>query len=250
MKKAKLLIIPLLSTFLAGCASSSIAGQYVFQMGKTKGSHFGIYLTLTDEVVKDESQATIGKKLSFQFALMSGTDTPQVEANAETAAQVEATKALGQSLIRAANKDPEIPSDIGDFSLVGYYVHNPELVQKDDEGNDIIPVGVSSIKYTTTDGKEESIDVPIPPSSVEKIVYNTYSGNTFTLVTPVSITDALLQIYWYGYDFENFEEVTPHAVGTSPTDEEVNEINKTYPDKHSGKKFRKFHKLHMGLTKY
>jgi len=90
MKKAKLLIIPLLSTFLAGCASSSIAGQYVFQMGKTKGSHFGIYLTLTDEVVKDESQATIGKKLSFQFALMSGTDTPQVEANAETAAQVEA----------------------------------------------------------------------------------------------------------------------------------------------------------------
>lgn len=250
MKRHNLLTLPLLTSFLVGCSSSSISGYYQFQMGKSNDTHFGIYLMLSDEIVKDEFENNLGKRLDFEFALETGMEEPDEQAvNA-----FNASKAVAKTLIRAANDandyTEDIPTEIGDFGIQGYYVHNPELIQKDDKGEEIIPVGITGISYDDDEGKRQVIDgFTLPPEFVEKLIYNTYSSSVFTMVLPVSIEDCLLQLYWYGFDIENFEDVEVHAVGTSPTSEEIAAINLTYPLNHGGRMFRNFYKVHMGLSK-
>lgn len=256
MKKSKFVVLPLLASFLAGCSNSSIVGNYVFQLGKTTGTHYGIYLNLTDEVLKDEAtQELLGKKMDFDFALSGINGNPDPAKLAE----YEAAKTVGEITLFALDtiaEESDIPeqAEIGNFSFSGYYVHNPELVEKDDEGNVIVPIGITSLKIELDDGSVLFEDkLGITPDILDKVIYNTWSGSTFTLVAPVSFDDALLQLYWYGIDFDfttfEFKESEPHQVGTSPTKDDINRINQTYPDTHLGRKFRAFHKVHMGLSK-
>ena len=74
MKKLPILLVSLLS-MLTACNSDSIAGKYGFQMGKEKGTHFGIYLTLTDEFFTLPSQPEVTdkyKKCEYSFSFGSG----------------------------------------------------------------------------------------------------------------------------------------------------------------------------------
>lgn len=240
MKKSKFLILPLLGFFLAGCSSSSIKGEYVFQLGKDKGTHFGIYLNLTDDLAYNEEQELLGKKYTLDFALQG------MAPENGGAAELFAAKDLGNNIKKAAEPSYDPSKADNDFALEGYYVHNPDLKNLDSEGNEIIPIGITKL-VDKEDGS--SADIPISEELVEKILYSTISDSTFTLVIPVSFEDILLQIYWYGYDIRTLSLVTPHKVGSNPSQAEIDEINKTYPDSHGGEKFRAFHKLHMGLTK-
>ena len=47
---------------LSACNKKSIAGIYGFQMGKEKGTHFGIFLKLTDKYITLSSQPEETKK--------------------------------------------------------------------------------------------------------------------------------------------------------------------------------------------
>ena len=63
-----------------------------------------------------------------------------------------------------------------------------------------------------------------------------YYKDSVSVTVPVSLTDLMFQLYWYGHDlFDILEEypVKEHELGTHPTKEEVEEINKTYnsPDR-------------------
>ena len=60
-----------ISSLLTACSQKSIAGTYGFQLGKEKGTHFGIYLNLSDKKFKDEEHPEIdakAKKCSFSFS--------------------------------------------------------------------------------------------------------------------------------------------------------------------------------------
>lgn len=244
MKKSKFLILPLLGLFLMSCSKSSMAGDYVFQMGKDKGTHFGIYLQLTDDIVTNETtEEILGKKFKLNFALQGMSQDEDVEDESE----LEEAKNMQRGIARAVTPSIDPTQTDNDFSLEGYYVHNPELKKKDSEGNEIVDIGITHIVFES----DEGIDIPLEIDSylIEKILYSTISGSTFTLVLPVSFEDILLQLYWYGVDILGSDTPAAHAVGTTPTQEDIDAINQVYPASHGGEKFRQIHRLHMGLAK-
>ena len=63
------------SMLLTACNKNGIAGKYGFQMGKENGTHFGFYITLTDEYTTLESQPEVTdkyKKCEFSFSMETG----------------------------------------------------------------------------------------------------------------------------------------------------------------------------------
>ena len=106
--------------------------------------------------------------------------------------------------------------------------------------------------------------ISIDYAMTEKIIFSEIDKKSLYLTVPVSLDDFMFQLYWYGYDFQfdvlndRYEMVKDpeggHEVGTHPTQEEVDEINKTYPDNHvesesSKINYRDFHALTLGLKK-
>lgn len=243
MKISKLIFIPLLAVLLASCSSSSIEGKYVFQMGKTQGTHFGIELLLTNEQVKKD-ETVLGKKMTLDFDL-DMTTFSSTESNG--------VKSLASGVTKASNNSETEDLVDNSFGFDGYYVYDASNAKKDAEGNDLVGIGITQlfdIRYDE-EGKriKDAIPLDIPATVFDKVIYSTISGSTFTLVIPVSLDDLVFQLYWYGIDLLGKDTPTEHSVGSTPKQNEIDKINETYPDGHDGKLFRKFHQLHMGLTK-
>lgn len=256
-KKSALFIslVPL----LVSCGTNSIAGRYGFQMGKEKGTHFGLFVTLTDKytTIESEPEKTNFYKLCELSGTISSSDGSSAMANIVTIIGT----ILGQE---------------GDMFTVPAYYYKSGKVTKTGEEEIKIGIDFSFIKNIfDTSETEEPSDITFPelkPEMIEKLIYTTYNGNVLTLNIPVSQNDILYQLYWYGIDLAYNEEqglyttessYGVHEIGTHPTAEDVTKINETYKDDHaqvaelfatldfdiSFNSYRDYHTLGMGLLK-
>ena len=246
MKLKKILSLLFLTPLVISCNNNSMAGTYKFQMGKEKGTHFGLFLELKDnpytayEDVKDCKELELSFDASF------------------------ATEELGSILDLLKNEE-------GKFALDGYYRLEKE---KTKAGEQRMVFGLSfmyifktfedfykeSMGDDLTEEQKNNINLLDNINLIQSIVYATYMTGEVNIYVPVSIPDVYYQLYWYGYDVQvdetsyaiNLVETPKHEVGTEPTKEEVEQINKTFADTHAGKiytSYRAFHDLKLTLIK-
>lgn len=109
----------------------------------------------------------------------------------------------------------------------------------DEEGSSSDPESSSSSEVLSSDpessssSEESSSQQPlvIPSEFLDDILIATYSSNSISITVPVSLTDLMYQLYWYGFDLLSMEEEQPlvhHQHGTHPTQEDIDKINETY----------------------
>lgn len=251
--------------FLFGCTKKSIAGTYSFQMGKETGTHFGLFLNLKDEAYDEEEMEEKGlKEFELSFDMKNGKDDED--------------SPLIQDIIDIF-KDKD-----GKASILGYY---KLLEEKNRSGENRLKLGISfgyivakieeNFGIELDDDDRREIDKLGDVQIIQKLLYATYKDNLVNIYIPVSVEDALFQLYWYGIDiqFKHSDPADPdspshlevvymegedvHDFGTNPTQEDVDKINLTYPDNHAvfeeldffeiHAEYRNFHQVKMGLTK-
>ena len=255
MKRAFIIVIAFvfLAVTLVGCrANNPYVGEYKFQLGKDNGTHFAISLKMTDEDYVDDEGNTRGKK--FEFRVVSGDGSSTASATAS------ATADTGDSneSIQAVPDQSDLLTEISNFVFLGYYnvvereVEVPTARRSEDKKYVRIGfTGIKSVNYEVDDDDLDGFD--IPPDIIEKIMYIEIDNKTANVVVPVSTDDLMFQLYWYGvaFDVETFDfiDLPEHEIGTHPTQEQIDEINKTYPASHDGKVYRDFHTMKMGLSK-
>ena len=239
---------------LSSCGKKSIAGTYGFQMGKEKGTHFGIFLKLTDKYITLSSQPEETKKYKeceYSFALKNGE-----EDESETVTNI--ITLLAQFL-----------QQDGDLIKVPGYYYMGNKIPKSDATELKMGIDFNFIKDIVDDVDTSEEEFPVlTPETIEKIVYTTYSNNTITMYIPVGQEDAIFQLYWYGIDLYKDSEgdilintdLPAHDPGTHPTKEDIDEINKDnkYGEEHSWlgpligadlSSYRDFYTVAMGLVK-
>ena len=241
------------SMLLTACNKNGIAGKYGFQMGKEQGTHFGIYLELTNNYVTLDSEPDVTNKYKeciYSFALKQGDD--------EESESVSSVVDLIGTFLGQEDKDI--------VTVPGYY-YQGEHIGRSKEYELKMGIDFKFLKERLDDIDDGDLEFPVlSPDTVEKIVYTKYSKNMVTMYIPVSEQDIIFQLYWYGIDITyNSEDgvrinkdVTPHPVGSHPTKEEVAEINQTYGTAHKEladlinidlSTYRDYYTLAMGLIK-
>ena len=279
IKKSLLLLASLLS--LTSCGEKQIDGVYSFQLGKDGGTHFGVYLNLTNEIFKE---GKTGKKFELSFD-----------------ADLKSMESMGShSLIDIEKIKQLFPEFVKDDKLIidGYYLLSGRLNRLQEEilafGLDldkIYDAVARAYKEETGDdfpiSKEDFLEI-IKDDLVEDIIYASYKTETVNLYVPVSLEDAYLQLYWYGYDIRlnlgsvlsdlNFKSrepeseeqnnekiievivnedwVTNHELGSHPTDkayiEHFEEFKAVFDETHKDQwvtTFRDYYTLQMGMIK-
>lgn len=243
----KKVLVPLVATpmLLASCKPLSFVGRYSFIMGKSNDSHIGIVLELTGEDYTENP--SLGKKFSL---------TLDSEINKKEKALVnytfEGEEGQGDESNTEVGED-DIPFDIfsgGDFSLSGYYSVGST---KNKDGYYNLALGARLID------PEQFDIIEVPDEIVSDIIIAEINSSSIKATIPVSITDLMYQLYWYGWDIsidiETFvikiekHSGETHNHGTHPTSDDIERINKTFPEDHFGLEFRDFDCLTMGLNK-
>ena len=269
MKLKKLILLTPMLISLAACngGETSYAGTYSFQLGSDSGTHAGIHLTLTDEVVPDmEIEA---KKFSIQFDVSGG-----------AGAGILGSLGHIDDILKAINSGEKI--DIDDLEETYTDVKDTAIDIIKDETEDK-PITIDGYYYTKEVEKEtrlmmgislDAYDIDISDEIVEKVMFATITTEQVNVVIPVSIKDFLYQLYWYGYRVAGIDSLLEpvslpnenpfmhyNEVGTHPTAEDVEEIQKyqkkRQEDKPDGYELGEFiyndyfnyHTLSMGLAK-
>lgn len=253
MKIKKLLVLGSMLPLITSCGNKSIAGTYYFQMGKEKGTHFGLFLDLSDDAYTEHEEVVDCKNmaLSFNASFPSGdSEETQEEMNS----------------ILDFLKDEN-----GNFSLKGYYKLGDEY-NKAGEQRLVVGFNFLYILETFESGYESIAEEPMPDDLksaldilnntglIQSLLYATYSSDGVNCYIPVSLDDVYYQLYWYGYDVqinkETYEiklvDVTKHDFGTNPTKDDVDAINETFKTDHAGLAFttyRAFNDLKLTLLK-
>ena len=229
-KYTPILLISALS-LLTSCDMNSIAGTYSFQMGKDTGTHFGLYLNLTDEYMNLEDAPGENekyKKCEYKFSLGAKED----DSNDDLISLVQ----MLSNMINGEEKNEII--------VPGYYYKTDK---KTKDGQTELKMGVEFSfvnKVLEDNGLADDFELGVPtlgPDIIEKLVYTTYADQTVTMYIPVSEIDIMFQLYWYGIDFAINDDddlvivdssYGAHEVGTHPTKEDIDKINETYEEEH------------------
>lgn len=252
MKLKKLLILGSMLPLITSCGKNSIAGTYAFQMGKEKGTHFGLFMNLSDDPYTEQDGLTGYKQMTFSFNV----SFPEGDS--------EQTQDEMKSILDFF-KDED-----GNFSLNGYYKLGDE---RNKAGEQRLIIGFYFF-YMLEKFEEvyESTEEELPESTktalnilnnsdlIQSIMYATYTSDGVNAYIPVSLEDVYYQLYWYGYDIQidaettdiKLVEVYQHDFGTNPTKDDVAEINKTFEADHKGMMFttyRAFNDLKLTLLK-
>ncbi len=250
MKKA--ILFASLIPALCSCSTSSIAGTYGFQLGKETGTHFGVYLKMTDKAYVPSNPDEATDEQFKQFNMTVTVKTPI---------------------------ESEMMTDIDRFlsyfkdGLPGYYRLTNE---KNDKQEQRVKVGfdfesmLTTIKaaYETETGEsfpvaDDDLNDLNDSKLIQSLLYVTYKEDKLNFYVPVSLADVYYQLYWYGIDIkmslDDFEivDVTPHPVGSKPTKEEIAVINETFEADHEGcffftealNQYRCFNQVTLGLVK-
>lgn len=244
MKKKLFNPLILVGVLLTGCSSNAIYGTYSFQMGKDNGFHLKAQMVLSKEDYQKDDVID-GKQFTFTLDIGS---TPQEDKNS--------MNRYDKAILDSNNEDSDI--DISSlisflpnpFSLEGHY----SLGEKTSKGRRKL-----NLSFTILDDIEDLLDIILGEENdsseeiVNYLVYVEMSNSNIYFTIPVSLDDIIFQLYWYGYDIDNTEEIisrtTPHSFGSVPSLEDIELINQTYPSSHDGKKYRIFHTLELGLIK-
>lgn len=218
-------LLPFVGVMCLASCEQSIYGTYSFQLGSNKGTHFGIYLTLSDEHPEgseDNKYKLLIETSGLNGAGFSDNDEDEVSMYAKT---------LDQAFSKnEASQDNDEPIEIDGTYTISDYNDKKKLNLTID------------ILY----------DIQIPPSLVDKLLVAYVSDGRVDLKIPVGMDDLMYQLYWYGYDIspdaDSHPEPVAHPIDTHPTPEEIQAIRDgdgtlTYPD------FRDFWQLTMSLSK-
>ena len=251
MKIKKMITALSLFPLLTSCGKNSIAGTYSFQMGKEKGTHFGLFLDLKDDAYTEHEEVVDCKKMSFSFNV----SFPKGDSK-------ETQEEIGSIL-------DTLKDENGNYSLDGYYKLGEE---RNKAGEQRLKIGFSFFYILETiedlfkdatgdelsDNMKQALELLNNTDFIQSIVYATYSTGEVNLYIPVSMDDVYYQLYWYGYDVQinetdytvNLVNVTKHDFGTVPTSEDVASINQTFAQDHEGlmyKTYRAFNDLKLTL---
>ena len=213
---------------LLGCSNNGYAGEYVFQMGKSKDTHMGVNLTLSKDYY-DVEDISKGQKFILDIDMMSSNDESQTSEE------------------EGEEEDFSFADLLAEMNpLEGYYVVDKQEKIYDEKR---LHIGINLL------GEFE-----IPETITDLIFVANINSKEVNFFLPVSLEDLMLQIYWYGYELDIVKIIsgesddplaTPdgnHPVGSHPTKDDIERINKYYKDDH-GKPFRDYHVLKLGLTK-
>lgn len=260
MKYLKLLSFTSVLPLLVSCANNGYAGEYVFQMGKSKGTHMGVSLKLF-ETYYDDTNKDKGKNFELNLDLNMAKSDPTSETSItsltnlfdgtseETTSLTSETTSTNTSEDSGSGEGDDSDIDIMDFisefnPIKGYYkVNEDEKIYDETRLN----IGVSIL------GEFE-----IPQTITDLIFVANISANYVNFFLPVSSSDLIFQLYWYGYDLGILDlsdpkaintPEGPHPVGSHPTEEDIKQINTHFKDEHDGLIYRDYHVLKLGLTK-
>lgn len=176
---------------LLSCSTTNIAGTYSFQLGKETGTHFGIYLTLTNNQYGTPEENL--KQFDLAASISSSQKGSFIPADIEEALEV-------------------IKKEDGRYHIPGYYQATGEVTPRGEArlimGLDIDTV-VDYVKQIYKALTEQDLDIPqstidlIKNSKIiDKIVYSTHKDDYVYCYVPVSFADIYYQLYWYGYDLQ------------------------------------------------
>lgn len=207
IRKASLFIS--LFPLLIACSKNSYAGKYVFQMGKSKGTHMSVQLDLTKQVF-DPEKPEKGKIFTLTLDMLS------------------------------SDSENDFAAILEDLNpITGYYSVNPNEKVYDEKrlnlclrvlGEYDIPEEITNLLFVANINNEEvNFFLPVSIADLQLQLY--WYGYELDW-------DALLK--------ETLEG--PHPVGSHPTQEDIDKINEHYKDTH-GSAFRDYHVLKLGLTK-
>lgn len=226
MKKSKALLITamLASLALTSCGEQSYHGTYQFQMGKLNASHIGIYMDLTKDKIDVEydGQKTTMEKFTLRFSA-----PDSAEQAAETTGIAGGMIALLEEGISGGYRIDDIEGETSDhIALVPVIDLNKimNMVENEEESS-------SEPQASTSEESSSESDYTIPSEFVDDVLIAKYHKDTIEVTVPVSLTDLMFQLYWYGFDICDplgEYELTPHEHGTHPTKEDIAKINETY----------------------
>ncbi len=220
MKINKTLCLISLFPLLASCSGEPYIGDYVFQMGKSKGVHFGVSLKLTNEdvVLEEENK---GKKFELNVDMEMG---------------------------ETDNDFAELLSELN--PLTGFYNVNPDEKIYDETrlhlgitvlGDFEIPEEVTDLVFVANI-TPSLVNFYLPVSIKDLALQLYWYGYDFKGKLEQFISGGDIG------DIDEDSEVEEHPVGSHPTKEDIDKINETYITTH-GEPFRDYHVLQLGLTK-
>lgn len=229
MNKIKLVTLAttLGSLALSACSGSGkYYGAYTFQMGKKNGAHMGITMNLTSEKITvevDEEQKTFEK---FDITL-SLPDNPEFTEGGGISSSL--LSILGDSVSGGYEIEEETEGIHNKFNLYPV-IDISEIAEGGDEEEGEEESSSSSSESTESTESSSLQPLVIDSRFVDDIMIATYGGKSISVTVPVSLTDLMFQLYWYGFDlFDPIgEQPVAHDHGTHPTKEDVAKINETY----------------------
>ena len=213
-----LLLLPLL--FSCAKNKNKVAGEYVFQMGKSKDIHMGASLKLTNDAYDAEN---IDKGKKFELSLE----------------------------LAAAGEENDFAAIISEINpIIGFYnVNNEEKIYEGIRinmglsllGEVEIPDEMAS-KIFVANYQKNVVNFFLPVSIKDLTLQLYWYGIDLDMAAAMQdeeIDESKL--------FDTQEG--PHPVGSHPTQEEIDQINTHYAADHDGETFRDYHVLKLGLTK-
>ncbi len=266
MKRIGLCTLLLVPLALVSCGGDDTLGTYSFQMGKQSSSHITASITLKDSPWVNEEGKELGKNMAFYAQVQMGSKKSS-SVNGSEESSIWDTSIASEGSVEVSIDTSEESSEEPSFdfeeeilealargvSIDAYYTIVPRQ-----NARSRFTIGFDLVKvleqlFGGMDGSDDSEGIPsidLEPEIVEKIIYSEYDGKSIYLMIPVSTNDLFFQLYWYGFDVHDIEnEPEAHEAGTHPTQEQVAEINKTYPLTHDGNFFRDFHPISLGIMK-
>ena len=218
IKKPLLLlsIIPL----LCSCSREKYAGEYVFQLGKSKDTHMNVSLSLSKEIFNTEKPEE-GKKFELKI----------------------------ESSSSAAEADDDMMGILADLGPIsGHYRVDPKVKIYDATrlylglvvlGEYDIPQEITELLFVANIDKT-TVNFYLPVSLNDLALQLYWYGYDLE-------TDKLFDEDSDGDHLSTKEGA--HEVGTHPTQDDIDRINTHYPTDHDGALFRDYHVLQLGLTK-
>ena len=259
MKKLKSLFISaaLFALSLVSCGTQGYHGRYQFQMGKANDAHIGIYMNLTTDKIDIDIEETKTTFEKFVLRLetpegMAGDSADSLVGGLITVFGKEGLSG-GYKIISEEGKDVDrlmlVP--VIDPSIIGGIISGggSEEEPTDPSSSSSVPSETStseppatssepsssSIESSASSGDESSSSsapvIPIPSEFIDNLMIATYAKDSISITIPVSLTDMMLQLYWYGFDLlDPFEEypIEEHPIGSHPTQEDIDKINETF----------------------